>query len=167
MSIYVCGLDDMPHIVALMPGRLISLLPLVDQPATPPQVSTDDHLRVMIDDITEPREGFIAPARKHVDEVLRFLQATPAEVPLVIHCYAGVSRSTAVALVALGLDAPGREREAAALLRKAAPFACPNRLLVRLADDALGRGGALVAALDSIGPPESSSFAPFFLPRML
>jgi predicted protein tyrosine phosphatase len=70
--------------------------------------------------------------------------------------------------MALALDAPGCEREAASLLRKAAPFACPNRLIVQLADSALGRDGALVAALDSIGEPEwTVEFEPFFLPRVL
>jgi predicted protein tyrosine phosphatase len=167
--ICVCGLDEMPDIVERMrPGRLISLLPAEDQPPTPPQLKAPDHLRVLIDDVDQPRKGFSAPGREHIDEVLRFLHASPREVSLVIHCLAGVSRSPAVALVALALDAPGREREAALLLRKAAPFACPNRLLVRLADSALRRDGALVAALDSIGEPEwNFDFEPFFLPRVL
>ncbi|HKA13870.1 MAG TPA: protein tyrosine phosphatase [Myxococcota bacterium] len=167
--ICVCGLDDMPGVVEqVRPGRLISLLPAEFQPATPPRLPASDHLRVLIDDVTEPKEGFCTPAREHVEELLRFLRASPLDVSLVIHCHAGVSRSPAAALLALACDAPGREREAAELLREAAPFACPNRLLVELADSALGRGGALVAALDSIAEPQwTFEFRPFFLPRML
>ncbi len=167
--ICVCGLDDMPDVVERMrPGRLISLLPSAEQPPTPPQLKESDHLRVLIDDIDQPRAGFSAPADEHVAELLRFLHGSPREDSLVIHCLAGVSRSPAVALMALALDAPGREREAASLLRDAAPFARPNRLLVRLADDALRRAGALVAALDLIGEPDwNFDFEPFFLPRVL
>jgi predicted protein tyrosine phosphatase len=98
------------------------------------------------------------------------VRSSPPDVALVIHCLAGISRSPAAALIALAHDARGREREAASLLRKAAPFARPNRLLVQLADSALRRGGALVAALDSIGTPEPEAllnFEPFFLPRVL
>ena len=166
--IAVCGVDDMRAIVASVgAGRLISLVPDEDQPRTPRGVKPSDHLRVRIDDITEPSPGFIAPAREHVDEIVRFLRASPPEVPLVIHCHAGVSRSTATALVALALDAPGREREAAALLREAAPFALPNELLVQIADIALERRGALLDALESMGNPRSLDIKPFYLPRLL
>jgi predicted protein tyrosine phosphatase len=159
----------MPDVVdQVRPGRLISLLPAALQPATPPLLKPSDHLRVLIDDIEQPVEGFAAPARAHIEELVRFLRASPPELSLVIHCQAGVSRSPAAALVALVLDAPGREREAASLLRQAAPFACPNRLLVGLADGALARGGALVAALDAIGEPEwVDDWGPFYLPRVL
>jgi predicted protein tyrosine phosphatase len=150
------------------PARLISLLPADQQPATPARLRSSDHLRVLIDDVDGPRDGFTAPAREHVEELVGFLRASPPDRSLVIHCFAGVSRSTASALIALALDAPGREMEAALLLRRAGPFAIPNRLLVRLADAALGRGGALVAALDSIGEPDmNSDLEPFFLPRVL
>lgn len=168
-EICVCGLDDMPGVVEQMrPGRLISLLPAEQQPPTPPQLRPSDHLRVLIDDVDRPTDGFTAPSREHVEELLRFLRASPPDVSLVIHCLAGVSRSPAGALIALALDAPGCEQEAASLLRKAGPFAIPNRLLIRLADTALQRGGALVAALGSIGEPEADfDFEPFFLPRVL
>jgi predicted protein tyrosine phosphatase len=167
--ICVCGLHDLPDVVAeVRPGRLISLLPAEDQPATPPTLEDADHLRVLIDDIGEPQAGLVAPARNHVEQLVAFLRVSPPDVSLVIHCMAGVSRSPAAALTALAIDAPGREREAAALLRKAAPFACPNPLLVALADAVLQRGGALVAAVDAIGEPEwNGDFAPFFLPRVL
>jgi len=102
-----------------------------------------------------------------VEQIVQFLRASPPEVPLVIHCHAGVSRSTATALVALALDAPGREREAAALLRQMSPFAYPNELLVKHADDALGRRGALLDALESMGNPRSLDIKPFYLPRLL
>ena len=164
----VCGVDDMPAIVArLRARRLISLLPARDQPPTPPGVERQDHLRVLMDDVCVRTPGYTAPSLAHVVKIVRFLRASSTDDPLVIHCHAGVSRSTATALVALAVDAPGREAEAAALLRKAAPFAMPNELLVQIADIALERKGALLAALESIGDPRSLDFAPFYLPRTL
>ena len=37
-------------------------------------------------------------------------------------------------------------------IRAASPIASPNRLIVSLADKALGRDGRMVRALDAIGP---------------
>ena len=165
--IWVCGLDDVPDLAErIRPGRLISLLPRSAQPPTPPQVAASDHLRVLVDDVDQPQSGFTAPARAHVDALIAFLRDTPKGASILIHCLAGVSRSPAAALVALALDAPGRELEAAKALRRAGPFVWPNRLIVQLADAALQRDGALVRALDGMGEPDwSSEMAPFMLSR--
>jgi predicted protein tyrosine phosphatase len=61
------------------------------------------------------------------------------------------------------LDAPGRERDAARAMRSAAPYAQPNRLIVRHADELLDRRGALVAALAVMGPAEAVSETPGLL----
>lgn len=166
--IFVCGLDDMPDQVAeLRPERLVSLLPAEDQPATPPQIASSDHLRLLIDDIDEPRAGAVAPARSHIETLIRFLRSSPRS-SILMHCLAGVSRSPAAALIAMALDAPGRERDVAQLLRSAAPFAAPNRLMIQLADEVLERRGSLVAALASMGSADlSRGFAMVDLPRSL
>jgi predicted protein tyrosine phosphatase len=164
----VCGLDEMPEVVdQLRPDRLISLLPADDQPPTPTGIRATDHLRVLVDDIDRPATGATVPARAHVEQLVSFFRAGPRK-SLVIHCLAGVSRSPAAALVALALEAPGRETEAARLIRRAGPFVRPNRLIVELADEALGREGALVAALDAMGAADPwVEFNPFTLPRSL
>lgn len=167
--ICVCGLDAMPDLVErLRPGRMISLLAARDQPPTPPQLRASDHLRVLVDDIDRPHGSLSEPALAHIQQLISFLRASPPRASIVIHCLAGVSRSPAAALVALALDAPGRESEAAAVLRRAAPFVNPNRLIVQLADTALLRKGALVAALESMGESDMSlDFSAFSLPRTL
>ena len=71
---------------------------------------------------------------------------------LLVHCVAGISRSMAVALIALVVKAGGRELEAAQVLRNAAPHAWPNTRMVALADQILGCGGRLVAAREAMGP---------------
>jgi len=167
--IYVCGLDEMlSRVGRLRPDRMVSLLPADEQPPTPPAVRPDDHLRVLINDYDEPREGPDAPRRDDVEALVGFLRATPPQASILFHCLAGVSRSPAAALVAMALEAPGREREAALCMREAAPFVMPNRLIVELADRVLGRDGALVEALDAMGPPDwSLEHELFTLPRRL
>lgn len=68
-----------------------------------------------------------------------------------IHCAAGISRSSASALTLLAMAyGPGREEDAAADLARlpGGHRARPNTALVQLADDILERDGALMAALD-------------------
>ena len=74
------------------------------------------------------------------------------EGALLVHCVAGISRSMAVALIALVIKAGGREREAAEVLRQAAPHAWPNTRMVALADRILGCEGRLIAAREAMGP---------------
>jgi predicted protein tyrosine phosphatase len=67
---------------------------------------------------------------------------------VLIHCEAGVSRSTATALIMYGCWlGPGREREAMARVVAQRPVAVPNRRMVEIADRLLQRGGRLVEAL--------------------
>lgn len=165
--IWVCGLGEMPDMVErVRPARLISLLPADEQPPTPTAMRATDHLRVLVDDIDGPLPGHTAPERNHVQQIVRFVRAAPPTASLVIHCLAGVSRSTAAALVTLVLDVPGREREAASALRRAAPFADPNRRIIALADAELGRNGALVAAVAGMGDPDwADGIASFHVAR--
>ncbi len=83
--------------------------------------------------------------------LLEFLRQWERRRPLVIHCYAGVSRSTAAAFVALCALTSRDEIEIAENLRLISPTATPNRRLVALADEILSRQGRMVAAIDSIG----------------
>lgn len=151
--IYICNLRDMPqHVRKLRPGYLVSLVQPEFQPPTPSEVRADRHLRVAVHDISEPEYGVVVPEEVHVRELLAFLQGWPGDEPLLMHCYAGVSRSMAAALIALSLEDDGREMEAARVLRAAAPHAQPNARIVALADRLLGRRGRLVAAREAMGP---------------
>jgi predicted protein tyrosine phosphatase len=72
--------------------------------------------------------------------------------PMVIHCYAGISRSTAGAYVAACTLNPQRsETVIAQAIREASPTATPNIRIVTLADQILGRGGRMVGAIEAIG----------------
>ena len=161
--LHVCSLADMPgYARELRPDRVVTLLQPEWQPPTPPEIDPECHYRVVVNDITEPSEDQILPTREHVEGLIAFLEGS-RDASLLVHCYAGVSRSTAAALIAMVLDAPGREREAARALRAAASYAQPNRLIIRHADDILGRRGGLVAALAAMGPAEAVTEAPGLL----
>jgi predicted protein tyrosine phosphatase len=73
--------------------------------------------------------------------------------PLVVHCYAGVSRSTAAAFASVcALNPRSKETAIAAALRRASPTATPNSRIVALADELLGRQGRMIRAAEAIGP---------------
>ena len=136
------------------PSRLITLLSPDYMIETPAGFPAAMHLRLGVNDITDPAAGTAPPARQHIDELLAFSRGWDAEQPLLIHCWAGISRSMASAFTILcDRLGPGREIEIACAIRQRAPHAQPNRLLVRHADEALGRDGKMIAALNSMSPP--------------
>ena len=84
--------------------------------------------------------------------LLDFARRWDRKAPIVIHCFAGISRSTAAAYSVAAALAPTRdEAELAATLRRLSPSATPNIRLVSIADRLLGRQGRMIAAIGSIG----------------
>jgi predicted protein tyrosine phosphatase len=160
--IFVCNLHEMPaHVGLLRPSHLISLVTSDEQPPTPDEILIERHLRVEIDDISEPIPGAVLPERHHVDSLIAFMRVWEHDDdPLLIHCVAGISRSMASALIALVVKAGGRELEAAQTIRAAAPHAQPNRRIVALADEILGLEGRLIAARAAMGPAEPMTHGP-------
>ena len=152
--IHVCSLAALPEIVRMTgASHVLTVMGNVDQVLRPASVLPANHLKVSMDDIIEPLEGYTTPSETHVEQVLSFVRGWDRKAPMVIHCYAGVSRSTASAFAAACLVNPHRdEMEIARKIRAASPIASPNRLIVSLADKALGRGGRMVRALEEIGP---------------
>lgn len=146
------------HARTLRPGYLASLVQAQFQPETPPGIQPDRHLRVPVDDIAEAHRGAVLPAETHVRKLVEYLKHWPADAPLLIHCFAGISRSTAAALIVLALHVD--EHDAAQQLRAAAPHAHPNRRIIALADQILGRDGRLIAAREAMGPGAMVSEGP-------
>ena len=159
--IYVCSLHEMPsHARLLRPRYLVSLVQPEFQPPTPDEVSVEHHLRIAVDDVSQQAWGAVVPEEEHVQNLVTFLDQRNRDEGVLIHCYAGISRSTAAALIALALDMDGREMEAAQVLRRAAPHARPNERIVALADGLLGRQGRLVAARLAMGEATPAYEAP-------
>jgi predicted protein tyrosine phosphatase len=152
--IHVCSLAALPATVkATGASHILTIMANVAQVQRPASVLAANHLKVQVDDITEAIEGFIAPSEMHVEQVLGFVRGWDRSAPMVVHCYAGISRSTASAFAAVCALNPNRDEIAIARkIRAASPIAQPNRLLVSLADKALGREGRMLRALDEMGP---------------
>lgn len=131
----------------------------------PECVAAENHLFLGMHDIPAEMHGFRAPAKAHVQELITFVQRWDRSTPLVVHCYAGISRSTAAAYaIACALNPRRDERVIAQALRAASQTAIPNTRLVTLADEVLARDGRMVAAIESIGRGiESAEGTPFRL----
>lgn len=166
-SIWVSSLADAPD-VALRIGasHMLTVLRGPEQAVTPPSIAVGNHLKIDINDINVPQEGLIHPDESHLGEIIAFARAWPRERPILIHCFAGISRSTASALITATIVAPHLgPRELAQRLRRVSPTATPNALMIGLADTLLGHGGSLVAAVNEIGVGEMATTAvPFELP---
>jgi predicted protein tyrosine phosphatase len=132
------------HIVTLMNDETVVL--------RPDCVAVEDHLFLGMHDITFEIDGYRAPAEEHVHQLIEFVTRWHRRTPLVVHCYAGISRSTAGAYIAACALNPGRDESVIArAIRGASPTAFPNIRLVSLADRILGRDGRMISAIEAIG----------------
>lgn len=146
-SIFVTSLYEMPHWVReLAPSHLVSVVQTEFQPLRPAEILAERHLRLGVHDISEPMPDAVLPGEADIAALIEFLDTwRPVGGSLLVHCYAGISRSTACALIAHVMHSNDPVHSVAALAA-AAPHARPNRRIVALADRLLGLDGALVAA---------------------
>ncbi|MBV9995126.1 MAG: hypothetical protein JO127_07925 [Caulobacteraceae bacterium] len=153
MVLIVTPLSRLSQLIAeRSPSHVITLLSPEEMIETPAGLEPARHLRLGVHDIAGPQEGLTAPSPEMVEQILSFHAAWDARAPMVIHCWAGISRSTASAFAILCHRNPEADERAIALgMRRAAPHAYPNRRIVALADDILGRRGRMVEAVEAMG----------------
>lgn len=151
--IHVCSMFRVADVATASGARtLVSLINGDIQVPRPAAIPPARHLLVGISDITAEMEGQVLASEAHVAALLDFVRLWDREAPLLIHCFAGVSRSTAAAYVsACALSPQLCEDELAQRLRRASPTATPNARLVALGDKMLGREGRMVEAIERIG----------------
>lgn len=151
--IYVTSLARLHETVERTGARHMVTLINAGTPVVRPQsVPEENHLFLGFNDITEIMDGMTPPGAEHIDQYISFLEGWDRATPLVVHCFAGISRSTAAGFIAACALQPQRdEHEIAREIRKASPSATPNALLVALADERLGRDGRMSAAVKAIG----------------
>jgi predicted protein tyrosine phosphatase len=151
--IHVCSLARLHETVEETGARhVVSLLGDEATVERPVAIVPENHLWLRLHDISAPLDGYIIPDEQHVADLLNFVRGWDRRAPLVVHCYAGISRSTASAFASVCALSPHREeRSIAQALRLASATATPNIRIVSLADRLLGRGGRMVAAVETIG----------------
>jgi predicted protein tyrosine phosphatase len=146
----VCGLDELARLDAGEFSHVLSILdPGWPEPEALRRFDVHRRLRLHFHDVIEPLPGLVAPECWDVDLLLAFGReiASTGGGRLLVHCHAGLSRSTAAAIVLLAQRHHDRPADAAvAEVARLRPRAWPNLRLLELGDAALGRGGAIVAA---------------------
>ncbi len=134
-------------------GHIVTLLKVPDRVERPAHIERDNHLVLTIDDISAPMDGYTCPTDEHVARLIDFVGKWDRAAPMVMHCFAGISRSTAGAYVAACALNPERdEMQIAWDIRRASRTAQPNARIVSIADRLLKRDGRMVRAIDTIGP---------------
>ncbi|HZT27848.1 MAG TPA: protein-tyrosine phosphatase family protein [Pseudolabrys sp.] len=156
--IHVCSLARLHATVDATGARhIVTLLRLIDRVERPAHIAPDNHLILSVDDISLPMDGYTCPADEHVAKLIEFVGRWDRAAPMVVHCYAGISRSTAAAYTAACALNPQRdELEIAWSVRRASRKAQPNARIVSIADRLLKRNGRMIRAIETIGPGEAA-----------
>ncbi|MGA3307336.1 MAG: protein-tyrosine phosphatase family protein [Xanthobacteraceae bacterium] len=151
--IHVCSLARLHETVEDTGARhVVSLIGDEARVERPTAIAAENHLWLRLHDISAPLDGYIVPDEEHVADLLNFVRRWDRRAPLVVHCYMGISRSTASAFASVCALSPHRdENSIAQALRSASPTATPNIRIVSLADRLLGREGRMVSAIETIG----------------
>ena len=149
----ICGLDELARYRERGVSHLISIL----DPGHPMPPDWSSHpeearLELRFHDVIEEDEGMVAPMHAHIETLFAFgadlLHAPADSVHLLVHCHAGVSRSTAATILLLASARP--EADAHDIVRTVADVrrnAWPNLRMIEIGDELLGRGGELIGAL--------------------
>ncbi len=157
MRIYVSSLEKSDGIVKKYePSKVVSVL----GPGTPFPAFNDygqeRHLKIELDDIRKPVAGHVPPSKIHIQTLIGFLEKWDPQTPLLAHCWAGISRSSATAFIAACMHNKNHdEQDIADMIADNSPTAFPNTLMVSLADDILGREGRMAKAAQKICADET------------
>jgi len=157
--IHVCSLSRLYATIDETGARhIVTLLRLTDRVERPQHIAPENHLVLAVDDISAPMEGYSAPGEEHVARLIDFAGAWDRATPMVVHCFAGISRSTAGAFVAACALNPERdELQIARAIRTASKTAQPNARIVSIADGLLKRDGRMVRAIETLGPADPAT----------
>lgn len=152
-TLHVSPLSRLDQTVAEVgASHLVTLINIDTKVVRPPTILPERHLFLGMSDIVEPLEGHVTPAEAHVRSLMDFVAEWDRTAPLLFHCWAGISRSTAAAFISVCMLNPERsEEEIATTLRIASPSATPNARLVAIADAILLREGRMSQAVAKIG----------------
>jgi predicted protein tyrosine phosphatase len=150
----ICGIAELDGHSASGVTHVLSILD-PDWPDPPAFAAFAPHRRLALrfHDIIEPTPDHLLPSREDVAQLLAFGRelGEPAGNHLLVHCHAGVSRSTAAAALILVQAYPDRPAgDALDAVARIRPRAWPNLRILEFGDALLGRDGEIVAAASAI-----------------
>jgi predicted protein tyrosine phosphatase len=152
-TVTICGLSELgEHRKAGVTHVLSILDPGWPDPPDFEFWDKHDRLKLNFDDVIDDgsESGLTPPLIDHVSAVLAFGKSLPKKTPvhLLVHCHAGISRSTAAAILVLAQREPKRsEHEIVAEIVRQRPKAWPNLRMIEMGDDMLLRQGRLIEAV--------------------
>src|SRR5271170_1129886 len=113
--IHVCSLARLRETVEDSGARhVVSLIGDEARLERPGCIAPENHLWLRLHDISAPLDGHIMPGAEHVADLLSFVRGWDRRTPLVVHCFAGISRSTASAYAAVCALNPDRDENSIA-----------------------------------------------------
>ena len=149
--ITVCGLEELEGHCATGATHVLSILdPAYPVPEAFGQYGEHERLELRFDDIVEERPGALLPQPEQVEQILAFGRTLAAETDasLLVHCHAGISRSTAAMVLILAQALPEVPADdVVGMVHGIREKAWPNIRIIELGDGMLGRAGSLVAAV--------------------
>ena len=150
--ITVCGLDELAGHCEARVSHVLSILdPEWPAPAVFESFGAHERLELRFHDVIEESPGAVMPSAAHVERLFAFGRALElergAEPHLLVHCHAGVSRSSASMALLVAQAVPRRSgEEIFAEILQIRPQIWPNLRILELGDRMLGRGGELIEA---------------------
>ncbi len=152
-KIIICGLADIQNCVdKYSPDKMLTIINKNFSPDTPQGMDENRHIKMLIDDISEPRDGFILPEKHHVQSLLNFTDDWNTSKPLLVHCHMGISRSTATSLGIAAKFDPENIEITIERLKEIAPHASPNKIMTKYYDEILNLNNRLYSSLPFFNP---------------
>lgn len=151
-KISVCGIEELDAHREAGASHVLSILdPDHPVPEAFGRFGEHEKLELRFHDVIEADPGMEPPTEEHVDRLLAFgrgLMREPSDgAHLLVHCHAGISRSTAAMALILLQALP--DRPAADVMQEVLRIrekAWPNLRMIEIGDAALGRNGEIIDA---------------------
>lgn len=112
------------------------------------------HLQLRFHDVESETPGHIAPTREDIRQVIEFARALPEDADLLIHCMAGISRSTAIGVGVACVRGRTPADALKLIIDSRQPtlepgyVVMPNRWMIQFFDEELGLAGELSRVVD-------------------